>query len=80
MQKYAKHFLGAIGGSGLTVAGVLMWQIVTAGFDWDRVSRYGFGDQIGHCGTWPFAVIGTIMIVVGVFFIIIPIFNLLSRE
>lgn len=80
MQKYAKHFLGAIGGSGLTIGGVLMWQIATAGFNWDRVFRYSIGDQLQLCGTWPFAVIGSIMMVVGILFIIIPIFNLLTRE
>ena len=80
MQKYAKHFLAIISGGGLIISGAIMWLVTTFGFDWSRVPKYGIGDQIGSCGTWPFAIIGSFMLAVGLLLIFGSFFKLLSRE
>lgn len=85
MQKYAKHFLGVIGGSGLSIAGAILWHLVANNLNYDRIFNTSAANgslltEIGRNQMWPFAIIGSICLVVGIFFIVIPIFNLLSRE
>lgn len=85
MQKYAKHFIGVIGGSGLAVAGAIIWHMVCSSVDFSRVfnttgANSTIFTEISRVQMWPFAIIGTILLIVGIFFIIIPIFNLLTRE
>ena len=85
MQKYAKHFLGVIGGSGLAIAGAIIWHFIANSLNYDRILNSNGPNstiftEIGRNQMWPFAIIGTILLGIGVFFIIIPICNLLTRE
>ena len=80
MEKYAKHLLGVIGGSGLTIAGAIIWAVVGLGVDWSRIRDYGLANMLNVMAAWPFAILGAIFIVVGVFLIVIPILNLVTRE
>ena len=80
MEKYAKHLLGVIGGSGLVIGGAIIWGIIGLGADWNRIREYGLANMLSGMGAWPFAILGTIMLVVGIGFIVLPIMNLLTRE
>lgn len=80
MEKYAKHLLGVIGGSGLAIAGAIIWAIIGLGADWSRVREYGLANMLNGIAAWPFAILGTIFIAAGVFLIVIPILNLVTRE
>ena len=80
MEKYAKHLILTIGGGCLTIAGTILWQIVASLVNWSRVEQYGLAHEIGLASMWPFAIIGGIMGIIGLFFIAGSLINLLTRE